>query len=332
MTHPSLTDRIIIKAFNIVRKAYSRHHLLKDFQAPACNRDPAFANSKIRELLLSDAPCMIGRFGSNELDCTVFYHFRHNHKYDLHSYMKGESDIWWYPQSVINSMYNNAGFFTPTIEQLDHFGQEMLDAMPLLNVLGSWRKEESYFDQQLKHTAFIDLELLNPLWGSQTEPWTTALKGKKVLVVHPYTETIQAQYAQRQLIHHDPRILPEFDLKTIKSVQSITGIKPKAFNDWFEALHHMEQQIDQTDYDVCLVGCGAYGFLLAAHCKRMGHKAVHLGGALQLLFGIKGKRWEDPTYGFNGTSYLSFFTPHWVRPSAEETPAKSANIENGCYW
>jgi hypothetical protein len=64
----------------------------------------------------------------------------------------------------------------------------------------------------------------------------------------------------------------------------------------------------------------------------MGKKAIHLGGSTQLLFGIKGKRWEDPNYGFNGTSYSSFFTQHWVRPSLEETPQDSNSIEDGCYW
>lgn len=49
----------------------------------------------------------------------------------------------------------------------------------------------------------------------------------------------------------------------------------------------MKDEIDKRDYDIALIGCGAYGFPLAAHIKRSGKKAVHLGGALQLLFGIK---------------------------------------------
>ena len=108
--------------------------------------------------------------------------------------------------------------------------------------------------------------------------------------------------------------------------------KPNEFNNWFDALHYMENEIDKTDYDICIVGYGAYGILLAAHCKQMGKKAIHLGGATQLLFGIRGKRWEDPNYGFNGTNYLSFMTPYWVRPTDEETPRRSSDIENGCYW
>ena len=208
----------------------------------------------------------------------------------------------------------------------------MMKAMPLLDVLGSWCKEEGYFLDKLSNATFIDLELLNPLWGSDSKPWTLALEEKNVLVVHPFTETIQTQYTQRKLVHKDPRILPKFSLITIKAVQSITGQKPDNYDTWFDALQYMQDEIDKTNYDVCIIGCGAYGFLLAAHCKRMGKKAIHLGGATQLLFGIKGKRWEDPCYGFNGTSYTSYFTPYWVRPSSKEKPLQSNTIEKGCYW
>ena len=95
----------------------------------------------------------------------------------------------------------------------------------------------------------------------------------------------------------------------------------------------MKKEIDKVDYDVCLLGCGAYGFPLAAHCKRKGKQAIHLGGILQLLFGIKGKRWEtDPGY-INDFPYAStYYNEYWVRASAMETPQKANDVENGCYW
>lgn len=328
----SLIDKIIIKFFNATRRIHKTCLGQYKLPQPIPNRNPAFANKKIYDLLCSDKPCMIGRFGSNEIESTVFTRNRKYYKYDILNYARGKSDIWWYPQKTISRMYYNAGFFSPTTEQLDKFGEEMMKAMPLIDVLGSWCKEEGYFLDKLSNATFIDLELLNPLWGSDTIPWTLAMEGKKVLVVHPFTETIRAQYAKKELIHKDPRILPNFSLETIKAVQSITGHKPDNFSSWFDSLSYMQDEINKKDYDICIIGCGAYGLLLAAHCKRMGKKAIHLGGATQLLFGIKGKRWEDPNYGFNGTNYLSFMTPHWVRPSANETPQKSSDIEGGCYW
>ena len=330
---PSLFDRIIVKIYNILRKPYRSifgeyHREHKN----VCN-DATVVNNKIFALLNSKDSCMIARFGNNELECTIFGRNRLHYRYHLISYLSGESDIWWYPTSIVKKMFFNAGFFTPTLKQLNRFSKEMIKSMSLVDVLGSWiPNDESYFTNELENAFFVNLELLSPLWCGDAEPWTMALAGKRVLVVHPFVETIKKQYSRRELIHKDVRTLPDFELLTIKSVQSITGVKPDDFNTWFDALQYMEDQIDKIDYDVCLIGCGAYGFLLAAHCKMKGKKAVHLGGALQLLFGIKGKRWEDPNYGFAGKNYLSFMNEYWVRPSKEETPTLSNSVEGSCYW
>jgi hypothetical protein len=93
----------------------------------------------------------------------------------------------------------------------------------------------------------------------------------------------------------------------------------------------MKSEINKQDYDVCLIGCGAYGFPLAAHVKRMGKKAIHMGGSLQLLFGIKGKRWENSNYNpiYN---YSKLMNEHWVYPGEEEKPQNAASVEGGCYW
>lgn len=88
----------------------------------------------------------------------------------------------------------------------------------------------------------------------------------------------------------------------------------------------MKKEVDKEDYDVCLIGCGAYGFPLAAYVKRTGKQAVHLGGALQLLFGIRGKRWD------NMEDYKYLVNRCWTRPKEDETPQVKDNVENGCYW
>ena len=81
---------------------------------------------------------------------------------------------------------------------------------------------------------------------------------------------------------------------------------------------------EKHDFDICLLGCGAYGFPLAAHVKRLGKKAVHIGGALQLLFGIKGRRWDR--------EFSSIYNDAWVRPEENEKPRNANSVEGGCYW
>jgi hypothetical protein len=159
------------------------------------------------------------------------------------------------------------------------------------------------------------------------EPWSEALRGLRVLVIHPFEKSIRSQYEKRKQLFKDPRVLPDFELHTFPSVQSIGG-ECSRFADWFQALEWMEQQIAAIEFDVALIGAGAYGMPLAAFIKRdLGRKAVHLGGATQILFGIKGRRWDDrPAYS------QGLYNQDWTRPMEEETPAKAGNIEGGCYW
>lgn len=120
--------------------------------------------------------------------------------------------------------------------------------------------------------------------------------------------------------------MPEFKkLTVIKAVQSIAGNKVP-FNTWFDALDYMKSEMDNSDYDIALIGCGAYGMHLAAHAKANNKIGIHMASNLQLLFGIYGKRWE------NDEKYNRFFNEYWIRPLETEKPKNSDRVENGCYW
>jgi cation diffusion facilitator CzcD-associated flavoprotein CzcO len=84
------------------------------------------------------------------------------------------------------------------------------------------------------------------------------------------------------------------------------------------------------DYDICIIGAGAYGFPLAAHVKRKGKKAIHLGGATQLLFGIKGRRWVDNPLLYY--PYINLFNEHWCYPLPINKPQSAQKVEDACYW
>ena len=183
----------------------------------------------------------------------------------------------------------------------------------------------------------VQLETLYPFFVNK--PWTLALKGKKVLVVHPFDQSIRYQYLHRDKLFENKDILPEFELITFRAVQSVAGTKTP-FKDWFEALKYMEDKISEIDFDICIIGCGAYGLPIAAHVKKIGKKAFHLGGGTQLLFGIKGKRWEEnypkvwnyrPNESIN-TNYNDLFNKFWGYPDEKEKPDNAKSVENACYW
>jgi|TARA_B110000046_G_C13024201_1_gene412886 hypothetical protein len=313
----------ILKGF---RKLYGKANSTA-LPKPICDQDPDSVSQRIYSRLMSDEPCMIARFGAFELATIVNYLGVKKGKQSLFNYVKGNELDWWWNDSLINAMHTNAGFFPPTHAKIKQFCELMLEDIPQVDILGSWLPSEHLFDQELRMVPKVRLGLLDPYWANK--PWTKALKDKKVLVVHPFTDTIEKQYKNRALLFNN-NLLPNFELKTIKAVQTIAGTKSD-FKDWFEALNFMKSEIDKTDYDICLIGAGAYGFPLAAHVKRTGKKAVHMGGSLQLLFGIRGKRWESTDYN-EIYDYASLVNKYWVKPSRVETPNKSSNVEDGCYW
>jgi len=163
-----------------------------------------------------------------------------------------------------------------------------------------------------------------------------ALQNKKVLVIHPFNESIECQYKKRNKLFKNQKTLPDFELITYKSIQSIAG-NETTYKNWFDALKSMENEIEKINFDICILGCGAYGLPLAAFIKRLGKKSIHLGGGVQLLFGIKGSRWEN-NYKWKylpetiNTNYTMLYNDYWTRPLLNETPKNAFKMENGAYW
>ena len=288
-----------------IRKIYT-YFSPNDPILPECITEPEKASQAIFKLLTSEQPCMIARFGSTELNAISNYKGIKEYHNDIIGFIKGTSPQWWWNSKGLEEIFSCSGFFPATVENVSIFAKMMIDIMPQVDILGSWRPQELLFQKELKNSQFITLRLLEPFWSKN--PWTKALANQKVLVIHPFAETILNQYKKREFLFTNHDILPLFkELHIIKAVQSLGG-NDKQFNNWFDALEWMKYKMNQTDYDICLIGCGAYGFPLAAHAKKQGKKAVHLGGSLQLLFGIKGRRWEDPYYGVKewGIPYGSY--------------------------
>lgn len=323
---------ISILSLKAIRKLYLM--LFENHFLPPLKReeDPNKASDMLFNLLSSEEPCMIARFGSTEMSAIINYLGVNSNNHSILKFIKGEQSEWWWNKNIMNQMQEWSGFFPSNPRNMQLFGDLMLHDIKEVNILGSWLYEESVLSSYMPNIQKVSLLNLEPFWSDR--PWSRVLQGKKVLVIHPFAETIKKQYCKRELLFKNKEILPNFDLKTLRAVQSLGGTNQ--FNNWFEALDWMKNEMDKIDYEICLIGCGAYGLPLAAHAKRKGKKAFHMGGSLQLLFGIRGKRWENPNYGSKSLkrtgAYLDLINEYWCKPNDAEKPLNANNIENGCYW
>jgi len=255
------------------------------------------ANDIVQSAILSRHPYMLSRYGNTEFKCL-------------------------FTDSEFPALANNAGFFPADPGLLPEFRKTYLEASGWIDDLCPWNYE-MYFRRKREWVRrlsniqhFLPLPVLNP-----GQPWIHALSGMNVLIVHPFKQTIESQYPI--MLQHG--LLPSFrSLMVFRAVQTIAGNRDPRFNNWFEALAWMQEEIARLDFDVALIGAGAYGLPLAAHIKSTGRQAIHIGGGLQLFFGVLGKRWER--------SELIGLHNHWVRPLPQDTPQECGLVESGCYW
>ncbi len=311
----------------------------KKFYGPECDYDRQSSNDKIYALLAAGKPCLIARYGTTEINCVNNYLTVHSNKsfrQKCLDYIMDQTSTPWWNKDHFETMVRYSGIFPPCTETAERFSERYLADSPEIDLLACHQYMEKFMPLRDDITR-IQLEMLYPFYVDR--PWTRILEGKRVLIVHPFSSTIASQYSKKDVLFANKDILPSFELINYKPVQSLGG--SNLFESWFDALSFMECEISRMSFDVALLGCGAYGLPLGAFIKRMGKQAVHIGGGLQLFFGIKGNRWESEAYkdywhyrpGVDiSINYRPLFNENWVRPSKEETPESANRVEGACYW
>ncbi len=248
---------------------------------------------------------------------------------------------------LFKQLVTNAGFFPLDIKLLAKFRKVSSDAEKNLDILLPWSCFSDYQNRERirvkklpnikdlcsfgisgsvlgygKNADKKNLKTWENFEYFMKNSWFSALKNKKVLVIHPFEKSIKSQYKKLS----QAGIMPKFKkLSFVKAVQSVGLGGDARFKDWFEALKHMQKQIKKQDFDIAIIGCGAYGFPLASYVKELGKQGLHTGGATQLLFAIKGQRWEEE----QGKTFIEDF---WIYPDKSERPKAFKQVESGCYW
>lgn len=256
--------------------------------------------------ILNKTPFSIGKLGANE--CNTIYRYIHN------------------VISYVPELETVAGVFPLTQETIDKFSRIYLDDLKEIDILLSWANGWGE-DKVLNYINYSN-QLTDSFKGIEPffmeNNWTNHLGGKKVLVISSHINSIEYQYPNLDKIWDRKLFKDKFELYLLKS-----PFQPQFeqyHNNWFETLDWLKQSMKEIDFDILIIGAGAYSLPLIVEAKRLGKVGIHLGGAIQLLFGIKGKRWE------NSFDFVSLHNEYWINPLKEDTPINNESVEGGCYW
>lgn len=223
------------------------------------------------------------------------------------------------------SLYTNAGIYCENEQSLIEWCERYIKAVQDLDYVLKWCPEQG--DEYVINTVgsgkiLTDFNQLEPFMHGEAG-WHYNLSDRKVLCVSALSDTVTQQAEKYGDIWPGASI---GDVVTVRSTYSeaLTGLDPV---DWRDKMSRLKDEIGKADFDFAVVGCGGYSLEICQFIKAMGKSVVHLGGAVQLLFGIRGKRWDGCF-----ASEKWYGTQAWVRPMPHEVPVKCELVENGCYW
>ena len=295
--------------------------------------DIAVGADRISKVVKSISPFFIGRNGSTEQEAVSFWFTR-----------RRIGAPW--PHSIKTNLRIGAGVWPATDESLDKWAKEYMDALGLLDGLAAgWYRpfassESALLDYAAPNAFRTPLRSLEPYYSVPSHRWTRHLCGKRVAVVSSFTKTIQSQVESAERMHSIWNCLQEpstilsltatwIPIRTYFSPEVALGDStqwPDGINNWDDAANHVVEAVKASGASIAIIGCGGLGMIIGGRLKALGISVVVMGGAIQVLFGIKGRRWEKHE------TISKFWGPSWVWPNESETPRGSFQIEGACYW
>ena len=237
---------------------------------------------------------------------------------------------------MLVSLSNNAGIYNITPDNLLKYAELYIKAIKESNALATFNNtmivQQEHFINNYKLDVLYS-RVLEPFYCclENIKPWTQHLQGKKVLIVNPFVKSFKKQLKEGFQIFKDPDkklFMDNQEFVFYKSYNTAAG--NSIHKDWEETYDIMCKDISKLDFDIALLGCGGYGLPLCNFIyKEMNKSAIYVGGGLQLLFGVMGKRWDDIQMWMD---IIKENDSKFIRPSINEQLPNKQRIEGGCYW
>ena len=301
---------------------------------PPSQREIDAGAKEICRVFEGSNPFFIGRNGSTEMELLTYWLYRR------------ETGVAW-PSDLLKRLERYSGIWPATSESIDAWVKAYTESLRELDGLAAgWYAPHASCEfrvlEEFAPDAFrTPLRSLEPYYVDAPLRWSQHLKGKRVAVISSFADSIYQQVINLKsfpdtiwssikdpdsLLPNTIVILPVRSyFPPMISLGDHTGW-PSSVDGWEEAANSLFQQTKALKPDIVLIGCGALGMIVGAKLKRAGISSILLGGAIQVLFGIKGRRWE------NHDIIRTFWNQYWIWPSYGEMPTGAGYIEGACYW
>jgi hypothetical protein len=231
------------------------------------------------------------------------------------------------------------GIFPTDAGFLRRFAATFADQVRQLDAVGVWgtASEPELFARHAIPGKPVPYRLMEPDQSAPDAPeqcFLPLLTGKRLLIVAPFArlladrctaDTFEAVWAKTGKRWFAPAAVEAVEFPYGYVTETGTHAR---FGDVLRLHEHICEKITAHDCDVALIAAGALGIPLAAFVKRLGRVGLSLGGHLQVIFGVSGRRWKQDAFYRN-----RIMNDAWIDVPERYHPVdKDRLTDGGAYW
>ena len=184
---------------------------------------------------------------------------------------------------------------------------------------------EQIKDKFIEELSIKNFKLLNDTKFSDRIPTIYQhMENKRILVISSFDELIKQQYDNGNVNKLGLNFPNINGLDVVKFPYCFLNNGPH--KNYFETLVSVFKEIKKKEFDIALLGCGAYGHMLTHKIhSELNKDAIYVGGTITNLFGILSSR----EMKYTDLKHNEF----WITQIPDKCkPSNYKSIEDGCYW
>jgi hypothetical protein len=228
---------------------------------------------------------------------------------------------------------SQAGVFPSEPAFVRQFAASFAEAVHKLDCIGVFPAAKAVNDEVFRYHGFegapidfLDQEPDRSLPNDERRCYLPLFAGRRLLLVCPFAELLRER-ATRETFEAVWRKTgkPWFEPGAIDALELPYGFArttQERYASVLDLLADVRARLEARTFEVALVAAGALGSAIAVAVKEQGRVGISLGGHLQVLFGVIGRRWRDrPEW------HRDYFNESWIemperyRPDPAETDA-----------
>ena len=249
-------------------------------------------------ILLSDKPSWISRYGGSDTD--------------VYESIKKTNHI---SKQMIDWIRKYNGFFCKDINLISSVLtksiNEYYDSLQNSDfiTIGAERYIKSIIENKNNiNNPFIDKQISSYSFIEGFDPFFKSFQiwgeNKKILIISPFSKSIKYQTSPDRInkILADSYKFPNCLFTTYQTpiTYNTDGCNSTYFkrvtdgcNSWLDISEKMCDEIKDIEFDIAFISAGIYTMHIGNFIKKIGKKAIYIGGMLNVLFNIYGSRYDN---------------------------------------